>query len=152
VSGPVSPCAIAAAVAVAVGAPAAGAGAAPPHASWGSLVATSAALAPIRTAKYLTPNGELDTLPRLGNVCIKDETGNDVVVMGRMSDSSIYTRLFVTFSDNVPITVKYDVSLDGTEYENILEKDYRERKNREDDFIISLAVDAMKVYSDVCDW
>ena len=148
-SGPVGACAIAAAFVLAVGAPAARAAAAP-HAGWGSLVATSAAPAPIRTAGDQTPGGDLDTLPRLGTVCIKDESGNEVVVMGRMTDTTIYTRLFVTFADNAPITVRYDVSPDGTDYRTILDSDYRNRESREDDYVISLAVDAMKVHPEGC--
>jgi hypothetical protein len=133
-----------------MGAHAADAAAAPFHVGWGSLVAISAAPGPMRTARYLTPEGDMDTLPPLGNVCIRDESGNDVVVMGRMTDTTIFTRLFVTFSDNAPITVRYDVSQDGTDYRTILDKDYRNQESREDDYVISLALDAMKIYFDVC--
>ena len=149
-SGPVAAAAMAAACALAVGAPAADAAASAPHAGWGRLVATSAAPAPMRSAGDRTPDGDMDSLPRLGTVCIRDDSGNDVVAMGRMSDTNIYTRLFVTFSDSAPITVRYDVSRDGTDYRTLLDRDYRTKESREDDYVISLAVDAMKVYSDVC--
>jgi hypothetical protein len=138
------------AIAIAVGAPAAEAAAAAPHAAWGSLVATSAAPLPMRAAEYQTPDGEMDTLPRLGTVCITDESGHDVVVMGRMTDTTTYTRLFVTFSNDAPVTVRYGVSQDGTDYRTILDRDYRTEESREDDYVISLAVDAMKVHRDVC--
>jgi len=148
-SGRVAAGAIAAACALALGAPAADAAAAS-HAGWGRLVATSAAPAPMRTAGDRTPDGDMDSLPRLGTICIRDEFGNDVVAMGRMTDTTIYTWLFVTFSDSAPITVRYDVSRDGTDYRTVLDRDYRTKESREDDYVISLAVDAMKVYSDVC--
>lgn len=125
--------ALAAAFAIAVGVPAA-----------------HAAAATIRTADVRTADGAVDPLPRLGTACIKDASGNDVVVLGRMTDTTIYTRLFVTFADDAPITVSYDVSPDGTDYRTILDSDYRTEQSREDDYVISLAVDAMKVYSDVC--
>ncbi len=149
-SGPIGAGAIAASLAVVLGAAAADGVAAPPHAGWGSLVTTSAAAEPIRTADVRTPDGDMDALPRLGNVCIKDDSGNDVVVMGRMTDTTIYTRLLVTFSNDAPVTVRYGVSADGTDYRTVLDADYRDDKSREDDYVISLAVDAMKVFSDVC--
>jgi hypothetical protein len=149
-SGPLGAGAIAAAFAIAVGAPAAHAAAAPPHAGWGSLVATSAAPAPIRTAGDQTPGGDMDTLPRLGTVCITDDSGNDVVVMGRMTDATIYTRLLVTFSGDAPVTVTYGVSKDGTDYRTVLDADYRTEASRADDYVISLAVDAMKVHPEGC--
>jgi len=147
-SGPVVAGAFAAAFAIAAAAP--GAKAAPAQAGGESPVAASAAPLPLRTAEYRTPDGDIDTLPRLGNICIKDESGNDVVVMGRMSDTTIYTRLFATFSDRAPVTVRYDVSQDGADYRTVLDRDYRTEESRADDYVISLAVDAMKVYSDVC--
>lgn len=140
--------AIAAAFGVALGAPTAYAAAAP-HAGWGSLVAPSAAPGPMRTADVRTPGADVDALPRLGSLCIKDEAGNDVVVMGRMTDT-LYTRLLVTFSGDAPVTVTYGVSRDGTDYRTVLAADYRAEESRADDYVISLAVDAMKVYPDAC--
>lgn len=140
--------AIAAAFGVALGGAATHAAAAP-HAGWGSLVAPSAAAGPMRTADVRTPDGDMDALPRLGSLCIKDGSGNDVVVMGRMTDT-LYTRLLVTFAGDAPVTVTYGVSADGTNYRTVLDADYRAEESRADDYVISLAVDAMKVYPDVC--
>ncbi len=120
------------------------------HAGWGRHVATTAAPGPIWLAKYLTPDGAVDALPALGTLCLRDDAGNDVVVMGRMTDTTIYTRLLVTFADDAPITVRYGVSRDGTDYRTVLDRDYRDQASRRDDYVISLAVDAMKVYPDVC--
>ena len=141
---------IAAALAIAVGVPAAEAAAAAPHAGWGSRVATAAAPGPMRTADVLTPDGDMATLPRLGTLCLRDDAGNDVVVMGRMTDAAIYTRLLVTFSGDAPVAVRYGVSRDGTDYRTVLDADYRTEASRQDDYVISLAVDGMKVFSDVC--
>ena len=116
------------------------------------LDAPSAGRAPVRAATYLTPDGEIDALPTVGNVCIRDTSGNDVVVMAGTNGVDAYSRVFVRFSNSEAALIRMDYSPDGKKYQIVKEIDYRKAENRENKFYAALADDAMKIHSDVCDW
>ena len=141
-----------AAAAILASSPASAATAAPLHFSLGNLDATSAGRAPVWAATYLTPDGEIDALPIEGNVCIRDKSGNDVVVMNGIGADNSYVRTFVKFVDGDPTAIRRDFSDDGAKYEKMLEMDFRKPERRENKVLASIAVDAMTIYSDVCDW
>ncbi|MCB1488464.1 MAG: hypothetical protein KDJ88_13540 [Bauldia sp.] len=114
------------------------------------LDATSAGGAPVWAAKYLTPNGEVDDLPLYGSICIKDNTGADVVMLAGRGDNNSYVRKFVKFIDRKPTAIRMDASWDGKNFEKVLALDYRDRKYQYSRFAAYLVVPAIMIYSDVC--
>ncbi|MCB1488462.1 MAG: hypothetical protein KDJ88_13530 [Bauldia sp.] len=116
------------------------------------LDAPSAGRAPVWAVTYLTPDGEIDALPLEGNVCIRDKDGNDVVVMGVENRDGTYIRTYVKFAAMDAATIRQDFSEDGKKFDMAFRIDYRQLKYREDEYLAGVAVDAMKIYSDVCNW
>ncbi|MCB1488465.1 MAG: hypothetical protein KDJ88_13545 [Bauldia sp.] len=118
----------------------------------------------VRFVEYQTPTGIIETLPRDGNMCIKDNNGNDILVMSSQYWNDVstkepvsdlpwkYSRVYVRFVGGDPIYIRLEESVDGEIYEKEIEADYRMQMIRDNPFVAHLAVDAMKIYSDVCNW